>query len=68
MLQFCSEESDLEARGTRFHIWLRHYAASRRAMGSIPDEVISFLNRLKSFSCAIDSAFNRNGHEESSSG
>jgi hypothetical protein len=27
-------------------VWLRHYAASRKVAGSIPDEVIGFLNPL----------------------
>jgi hypothetical protein len=29
---------------TRQHSWLRHYATSRKVAGSIPDEVIEFLN------------------------
>jgi hypothetical protein len=31
-------------RGTRQRSWLRHYATSRKVAGSIPDEVIGFLN------------------------
>jgi hypothetical protein len=30
--------------GTRRPSWLRHYAASRKVAGSIPDEVIGFFN------------------------
>jgi hypothetical protein len=28
----------------RYRSWLRHYAASRKVAGSIPDEVIGFFN------------------------
>jgi hypothetical protein len=30
--------------GTRLRSWLRHYARSRKVAGSIPDEIIKFLN------------------------
>jgi hypothetical protein len=30
--------------GTRKRSWLKHYATSRKAVGSIPDEVIEFFN------------------------
>jgi hypothetical protein len=30
--------------GTRWRSWLRHYATSWKVAGSIPDEVIGFLN------------------------
>jgi hypothetical protein len=29
--------------GTRWRIWLNHYATSRKVSGSIPDEAIEFL-------------------------
>jgi hypothetical protein len=31
-------------RGTRWRSWLRRYVTSRKVAGSIPDEVIGFLN------------------------
>jgi hypothetical protein len=30
--------------GSQYHIWLRHYATSRKVAGRIPYEVIGFLN------------------------
>jgi hypothetical protein len=34
------------SRGTRYRIWLRHYATRREFVGSIPDEVIEFFSNL----------------------
>jgi hypothetical protein len=31
-------------RSTRYRSWLRHYATSRKVVGSIPDEIIGFFN------------------------
>jgi hypothetical protein len=30
--------------GARYRTWLRHYATSRKVVGSIPDEVIGFFS------------------------
>jgi hypothetical protein len=30
--------------GTRYRSWLKHYAASQKVAGSIPDEVNAFFN------------------------
>jgi hypothetical protein len=41
------------AGGTRYRSWLRHYAASRKVAGSIPDEFIGFFNWPNPSSCTM---------------
>jgi hypothetical protein len=57
---------------TRYYTWLRHYATSRKVACSIPDEVIVFFNWPNHFQPhfgpSVDSASNRNEHQESSWG
>jgi hypothetical protein len=37
-------------QGTRWRIWLRHFATSRKVAGSIPDEAITFFFSLPNIS------------------
>jgi hypothetical protein len=59
-------------RGTRWPVWLRHYATSRKVAGSIPDEVTGFFQLTLSFQPhygrGIDSASNRSEYQQSSWG
>jgi hypothetical protein len=36
--------SHFSTSGTQWRSWLRHYAASRKFAGSIPDEIIGFFS------------------------
>jgi hypothetical protein len=48
--------------GLLFYSCLRHYATSRKAAGSIPDEVIGFSH----YDLEVDSVSNRSWYQESS--
>jgi hypothetical protein len=54
--------------GTRWRIWLRHCATSRKVAGSIPDGVIGIfplnLSFLSQFGPGVDSASNTNEYQE----
>jgi len=48
-LKFCHH--DYKTGGTRWRIWLKHCAISRKVAGSIPDGVIGIFHRLKPCGC-----------------
>jgi hypothetical protein len=45
--------------------WLRHYATSRKDVGTIPDDVTVFFN-LPKYGFEVDLASDRNEYQESS--
>jgi len=58
----------LSLKGTRWRVWLRHWATSRKVAGSIPDGVIGNFSLTLSFrphyGPGVDSASNRNVYQE----
>jgi hypothetical protein len=51
-------------RGHAVAYWLRHYATSRKAMGSRPDEVNEFLQFLATSGPGVHSASSRNVYQK----